>query len=96
MGISLQVDGGLKTGRDVIIGALLGADEFSFSTAPLVSIGCIMMKMSFEHLSSWYSYTKRNTERKVYRCSRMLSTIFLVAEELEKLWPHLESKNLMN
>ena len=42
--ISLQVDGGLKTGRDVIIGALLGADEFGFSTAPLVSVGCIMMR----------------------------------------------------
>ena len=42
--ISLQVDGGLKTGRDVVIGALLGADEFGFSTAPLVSIGCIMMR----------------------------------------------------
>ena len=35
---------GLKTGRDVVIGALLGADEFGFSTAPLVSIGCIMMR----------------------------------------------------
>ena len=33
--ISVQVDGGLRTGRDVIIGALLGADEFGFSTAPL-------------------------------------------------------------
>ncbi|MAJ24429.1 MAG: glutamate synthase large subunit, partial [Rickettsiales bacterium] len=42
--ISLQVDGGLRTGRDVIIGALLGADEFGFSTAPLISIGCIMMR----------------------------------------------------
>ena len=42
--VSLQVDGGLKTGRDVIIGALLGADEFGFATAPLVAIGCIMMR----------------------------------------------------
>ena len=42
--ISLQVDGGLRTGKDVIIGALLGADEFGFSTAPLISIGCIMMR----------------------------------------------------
>ncbi|SVE32187.1 uncharacterized protein METZ01_LOCUS485041, partial [marine metagenome] len=42
--ISLQVDGGLKTGRDVIIGALLGADEFGFATAALVSVGCIMMR----------------------------------------------------
>ena len=42
--IALQVDGGLKTGRDVIIGALLGADEFGFSTAPLIAAGCLMMR----------------------------------------------------
>ncbi|HEX8918241.1 MAG TPA: glutamate synthase large subunit, partial [Chloroflexota bacterium] len=42
--VRLQVDGHLKTGRDVVIGALLGAEEFSFSTAPLVATGCIMMR----------------------------------------------------
>ncbi len=42
--IKLQVDGGLKTGRDVIVGALLGADEFGFSTAPLIAAGCLMMR----------------------------------------------------
>ena len=42
--ISVQVDGGLRTGRDVIIGALLGADEFGFATAPLIVEGCIMMR----------------------------------------------------
>ena len=42
--VSLQVDGGLKTGRDVVIGALLGAEEFGFATAPLISMGCIMMR----------------------------------------------------
>jgi glutamate synthase (NADPH) large chain len=43
--ISVQVDGQLKTGRDVIIAALLGAEEFGFSTAPLVVSGCIMMRV---------------------------------------------------
>ena len=43
--IKVQVDGGLKTGRDVVIGALLGADEFGFSTAPLVAMGCILMRV---------------------------------------------------
>jgi glutamate synthase (NADPH/NADH) large chain len=43
--LRLQVDGGLRTGRDVIIGALLGAEEFGFSTAPLVAAGCIMMRV---------------------------------------------------
>lgn len=42
--IKVQADGGLRTGRDVIIAALLGADEFGFSTAPLISAGCIMMR----------------------------------------------------
>ena len=42
--IAVQVDGGLRTGRDVIIGAILGADEFGFATAALISEGCIMMR----------------------------------------------------
>ncbi|MFV0372290.1 MAG: glutamate synthase-related protein, partial [Azonexus sp.] len=42
--VRVQVDGQIKTGRDVIIGALLGADEFGFATAPLVVEGCIMMR----------------------------------------------------
>lgn len=43
--IVVEVDGQLKTGRDVIIGALLGGEEFGFATAPLVSLGCIMMRV---------------------------------------------------
>ncbi len=42
--IAVQVDGQMKTGRDVLVGALLGADEFGFATAPLVVEGCIMMR----------------------------------------------------
>ena len=42
--IAVQVDGGIRTGRDVVVGALLGADEFGFSTAPLIAAGCIMMR----------------------------------------------------
>ncbi|PRA12843.1 glutamate synthase large subunit [Arthrobacter sp. MYb211] len=43
--VTVQVDGQLKTGRDVLIGALLGAEEFGFATAPLVVSGCIMMRV---------------------------------------------------
>ena len=43
--IRVQTDGGLKTGRDVVIAALLGADEYGFSTAPLVAMGCILMRV---------------------------------------------------
>lgn len=42
--VRIQVDGQIKTGRDVVIGALLGADEFGFATAPLVVLGCMMMR----------------------------------------------------
>ena len=43
--IVVQVDGGMRTGRDVLVGAMLGADEFGFSTAPLIATGCIMMRV---------------------------------------------------
>jgi Glutamate synthase domain 2 len=43
--ITVQVDGSMKTGRDVIIAALLGAEEFGFATAPLVVEGCILMRV---------------------------------------------------
>ena len=42
--IAVQVDGGMRTGRDVVVGALLGADEIGFATAPLIAAGCIMMR----------------------------------------------------
>ncbi len=42
--IAVQVDGGLRSGRDVVVGALLGADEFGFATAALISAGCVMMR----------------------------------------------------
>jgi glutamate synthase (ferredoxin) len=42
--VAVEVDGQMKTGRDVVIGALLGAEEFGFSTAPLVTLGCVMMR----------------------------------------------------
>ena len=43
--VTLQADGGMRTGRDVVIAAMLGAEEFGFSTAPLVATGCVMMRV---------------------------------------------------
>ena len=43
--VTLETDGQLKTGRDVVIAALLGAEEFGFATAPLVALGCVMMRV---------------------------------------------------
>ena len=51
--ITIETDGQLKTGRDVVVAALLGAEEFGFETAPLVTLGCIMMRLSLEYLSVW-------------------------------------------
>ena len=50
--IVLQTDGQLRTGLDIVKAAMLGADEFGFATAPLIAMGCIMMRKC--HLNSWY------------------------------------------
>ena len=57
--IRIECDGQMKTGRDVAIACLLGADEFGFATAPLVALGCIMMrKCHLNTLSRGYSYAR--------------------------------------
>ena len=50
--VRLQVDGGLRTGRDVVIGALLGAEEFGFATGALVAVGCIMLRKCHQNTCS--------------------------------------------
>jgi len=55
--VAIEVDGQMKTGRDVVIGALLGAEEFGFSTAPLVTLGCVMMRVC--HLNTCPSASRR-------------------------------------
>ncbi|MFN3928168.1 MAG: glutamate synthase large subunit, partial [Thermoflexus sp.] len=47
--VRLRVDGGLRTGRDVVIAALLGADEFSFGTVPLIALGCVMARVCHQN-----------------------------------------------
>lgn len=42
--VALQADGQMRTGRDIAVAALLGAEEFGFATAPLITLGCIMMR----------------------------------------------------
>jgi glutamate synthase (ferredoxin) len=57
--VVLECDGQLKTGRDVAIAALLGAEEFGFATAPLVASGCIMMRAChLNTLPRWYSNSR--------------------------------------
>jgi glutamate synthase (NADPH/NADH) large chain len=57
--VAIQADGGLRTGADVVIAALLGADEYGFSTAPLIAAGCIMMRKC--HLNTCPVGVRRRT-----------------------------------
>jgi len=89
--IAVQVDGGLRTGRDVVIGAILGADEFGFSTAPLIAMGCIMMRKCHlntcpvgiatqnEELRSRFAGTPEN----------VINYFFFVAEEMRAIMAKL-------
>ncbi|RIV83556.1 glutamate synthase large subunit [Aurantiacibacter xanthus] len=85
--VAVQVDGGLRTGRDVAIGALLGADEFGFATAPLIAAGCIMMRKC--HLNTCpVGVATQNPElrkRFVGQPEHVINYFFFVAEELRQI-----------
>ncbi|WP_421873844.1 glutamate synthase large subunit [Pararhizobium sp.] len=85
--IALQVDGGLKTGRDVIIGALLGADEFGFSTAPLIAAGCIMMRKCHLNTCPVGVATQDPVLRKRFKGApeHVVNYFFFVAEEVREI-----------
>ncbi|WP_274425821.1 glutamate synthase large subunit [Chelativorans sp. YIM 93263] len=85
--VALQVDGGLRTGRDVIIGALLGADEFGFSTAPLIAAGCIMMRKCHLNTCPVGIATQDPVLRKRFKGTpeHVINYFFYVAEEVRHL-----------
>jgi glutamate synthase (NADPH/NADH) large chain len=85
--VALQVDGGLRTGRDVIIGALLGADEFGFSTAPLIAAGCIMMRKCHLNTCPVGVATQDPVLRKRFKGTpeHVINYFFFVAEEVREL-----------
>ena len=82
--IAVQVDGGLRTGRDVAIGALLGADEFGFATAPLIAAGCIMMRKCHLNTCPVGVATQDPVLRKRFTGTpeHVVNYMFFVAEEL--------------
>ncbi len=84
--IRVQVDGQLKTGRDVVIGALLGADEFGFSTIPLVTLGCIMMRKCHLNTCSVGIATQDPELRKKFKGSAdsVVNFFRFVAEEVRE------------
>jgi glutamate synthase (NADPH) large chain len=89
--IAVQVDGGLRTGRDVVIAAMLGADEFGFSTAPLIAAGCVMMRKC--HLNT--CPVGIATQDPVLRArftgepEHVINYFFFVAEEVRELMARL-------
>ncbi len=84
--IAVQVDGGLKTGRDVIIGALLGADEFGFATAPLIVSGCLMMRKCHLNTCPVGVATQDPELRKRFtgQPEHVVNYFFLVAEDVRR------------
>ncbi len=85
--IALQVDGGLRTGRDVIVGALLGADEFGFSTAPLIAAGCIMMRKCHLNTCPVGVATQDPVLRKRFKGTpeHVINYFFFLAEEVREI-----------
>ncbi|MEH6718578.1 MAG: glutamate synthase large subunit [Aurantimonas endophytica] len=94
--VCLQVDGGLRTGRDVIIGALLGADEFGFSTAPLIAAGCIMMRKCHLNTCPVGVATQDPVLRKRFKGTpeHVINFFFYVAEEVRLLMAEMGVRHL--
>ncbi len=85
--ITLEVDGGMRTGRDVVVAALLGADEFGFSTAPLIAMGCIMMRVCHLNTCPVGIATQDPELRRRFRGTpeQVVNYLMLVAEEVREL-----------
>jgi glutamate synthase (NADPH) large chain len=85
--VIVQVDGQMKTGRDVVIGALLGADEFGFATAPLVVEGCIMMRKCHLNTCPVGVATQDPELRKKFtgQPEHVVNYFFFIAEEIREL-----------
>ena len=89
--VVLQTDGQLKTGRDVAIAAILGAEEFGFSTAPLVTLGCIMMRKCHLNTCPVGIATQDKELRKKFKGSpeNVVNYLFMVAKELRMIMANL-------
>jgi glutamate synthase (NADPH/NADH) large chain len=94
--VTLQTDGGLKTGRDVVIAALLGAEEFGFATAPLITLGCIMMRKC--HLNTCpVGIATQDPELRAKFAGKpehVVNYLFMVAEDVREIMASLGFKRL--
>jgi len=94
--IRLQTDGQLKTGRDVAIACLLGAEEFGFATAPLIALGCIMMRKCHLNTCPVGIATQDPELRKKFagKPEHVINYLFLVAEECRELMAQLGLRSI--
>jgi glutamate synthase (NADPH) large chain len=89
--VTLQTDGGLKTGRDVVIAAILGAEEFGFATAPLIAMGCIMMRKCHLNTCPVGIATQDPVLRKKFagQPEHVTNYLFMVAEDARQIMAEL-------
>ena len=94
--IRVQTDGKLQTGRDVVVAALLGAEEFGFSTAPLVSLGCIMMRKCHLNTCPVGIATQDEALRKKFtgQPENVINFFFYIAEEVRELMAKMGFRNM--
>jgi len=94
--VVLQTDGGLKTGRDVVIAALLGAEEFGFATAPLIALGCIMMRKCHLNTCPVGIATQDPELRKKFagKPEHVVNYLFMVAEDARRIMARLGFRSI--
>ena len=94
--VVLQTDGQIKTGRDVAIAALLGAEEFGFATAPLVTLGCIMMRKCHLNTCPVGIATQDKELRKKFKGKpeHVVNYLFMVAKDLRMIMAELGFKTI--
>jgi len=94
--ITVQTDGQLKTGRDVVIAAVLGADEYGFSTAPLIASGCIMMRACHLNTCPVGIATQDPELRKRFKGQpeHVVNYFFFVAEEARKIMAEMGVRSI--
>ncbi len=96
--VVVQTDGQLKTGRDVAIAAILGAEEFGFSTAPLITLGCIMMRKCHLNTCPVGIATQDPELRKKFngKPEHVVNYLFMVAEELREIMAELGFRSVQD
>ena len=94
--VRLQTDGQLKTGRDVVIATLLGAEEYGFATAPLITLGCIMMRKCHLNTCPVGIATQDKELRKKFKGKpeHVVNYLFMVAEEARQIMAQLGFRSI--